>query len=167
MRYEATIGDRRYVVDVSGEEVSVDGRAVAARLEIRLSAPLQQLQVDGRIEPLALRWADGRWRIHLHGRVWTVEVLDERARQLRELSGRGRTGSSGGVVKAPMPGLILRLEVEEGQQVARGRGLVVLEAMKMENEIRAPDDGVVARIHVRPGTAVEKGAPLVELRRSS
>ena len=66
-----------------------------------------------------------------------------------------------------MPGMILRLEVEEGQAVTRGVGLVVLEAMKMENEIRAPEDGVVVRIHAEPGRAVEKGAPLVELGPSS
>jgi len=62
-----------------------------------------------------------------------------------------------------MPGLVLRLEVEEGQAVRIGTGLLVLEAMKMENEIRAVEVGVVRKILVRAGQAVEKGAVLVEI----
>jgi pyruvate carboxylase subunit B len=62
-----------------------------------------------------------------------------------------------------MPGLVLRLEVEVGQRVETGAGVVVLEAMKMENEIRAAGPGVVRAVHVVVGQAVEKGAPLVEL----
>jgi biotin carboxyl carrier protein len=68
------------------------------------------------------------------------------------------------VVKAPMPGLVLRLEVEVGQRVEPGTGVVVLEAMKMENEIKAQGSGVVAAIHVEAGQAVDKGTPLVEIR---
>ncbi len=66
-----------------------------------------------------------------------------------------------------MPGSILRLQVERGQGIKVGVGLVVLEAMKMENEIRAPQDGVVTQIYVEAGSVVEKGAPLVELGPSS
>jgi pyruvate carboxylase subunit B len=61
-----------------------------------------------------------------------------------------------------MPGLVLRLEVERGQAVRRGDGLVIVEAMKMENELKAESNGVVDRIHVAPGQPVEKGALLVE-----
>ncbi|HEY0673364.1 MAG TPA: acetyl-CoA carboxylase biotin carboxyl carrier protein subunit, partial [Longimicrobiales bacterium] len=63
---------------------------------------------------------------------------------------------------APMPGLVLRVDVEAGQQVNAGQGVVIIEAMKMENELRADAAGVVARILVQPGTAVEKGTVLVE-----
>ncbi|MCH7475204.1 MAG: hypothetical protein IIA27_11070 [Gemmatimonadetes bacterium] len=108
------------------------------------------------------------WTVQVAGRAWPVEVLDERAMQLREMARRsdGAAGG-GGLVKAPMPGLVLRWEVEEGQSVGRGTGLVVLEAMKMENEIRAVGVGVVRRILVAAGTAVEKGTPLVEIGPSS
>jgi pyruvate carboxylase subunit B len=69
----------------------------------------------------------------------------------------------GGVVVAPMPGMVIRLEVEVGQAVQQGGGVAVLEAMKMENEIRAPAGGIVSAIHVAAGQAVDKGAVLVEL----
>jgi pyruvate carboxylase subunit B len=62
-----------------------------------------------------------------------------------------------------MPGLVVRVEVQLGQHVAPGTGLVVVEAMKMENELRAQTRGIVAQIHVQAGDRVEKGTPLVTL----
>jgi pyruvate carboxylase subunit B len=62
-----------------------------------------------------------------------------------------------------MPGLVVRVLVEAGQQVTQGAGLVVLEAMKMENELRAAAPGCVAAVRVRPGDTVEKGQSLIEL----
>jgi pyruvate carboxylase subunit B len=89
--------------------------------------------------------------------------VDQRTHQLRALK-QGRQGKDApGTVRAPMPGLVLRVEVEVGQELAAGGGLVVLEAMKMENEIRSPGPGKVKAILVEPGQAVEKGAPLVEI----
>ena len=68
-----------------------------------------------------------------------------------------------GVVTSPMPGKILRILVKEGEQVKTGQGLVVLEAMKMENDIPAPKDGVVKKILVKEGDTVDTGQPLIEL----
>jgi pyruvate carboxylase subunit B len=93
-----------------------------------------------------------------------VEVLDERTRHIRSLVGAGKAPSGGGAVKAPMPGLVVKVLVEAGATVAAGQGLVVLEAMKMENEIKAMAPGVVDSVAVKAGQAVEKGAPLVVLR---
>jgi pyruvate carboxylase subunit B len=66
------------------------------------------------------------------------------------------------MLKAPMPGLVLRVQVTPGQAVAAGAGLVVLEAMKMENELKAPASAVVRAVRVQPGEAVEKGQVLIE-----
>ena len=74
-----------------------------------------------------------------------------------------RKVAAGGPVRAPMPGLVVRVEVTVGQEVAAGTGLVVVEAMKMENELRAHSRGLVEQIHVEAGQRVEKGAPLVTL----
>ncbi|MEE8573603.1 MAG: biotin/lipoyl-containing protein, partial [Gemmatimonadota bacterium] len=101
--------------------------------------------------------------VHHRSETWPVAVVDERTRQLRELTGQQGKQQTGGVVKAPMPGLVLRLEVEVGQRVEAGAGVVVLEAMKMENEIKSTGSGVVKTIHVSVGEAVDKGAPLVEV----
>jgi pyruvate carboxylase subunit B len=89
--------------------------------------------------------------------------VDERTRHIRSLVGAGKSQAAGGTVKAPMPGLVVRVLVQPGQTVAVGTALVVLEAMKMENELKAPVAGVVARVSATPGQAVEKGEILVTL----
>jgi biotin carboxyl carrier protein len=106
--------------------------------------------------------SDG-WSVMAGGEIHVVQVDDERAVRLGALAGTAERGGAGGKVKAPMPGLVLRVEVEEGQSVAAGDGLVVLEAMKMENEIKAPVDGRVTAVHVNDGQAVDKGTVLVEV----
>ena len=104
-----------------------------------------------------------RWALGAVGQRFDVEVVDERTRQIRALTGTRRPASGSGIVVAPMPGLVVRVEVAAGQRVDAGAGLVVVEAMKMENELRAARAAVVAAVHVAPGQAVEKGAPLVTL----
>ena len=172
MKYEVTIGGgdgegRHFVVEIDGDDVFLDGRRVVARLDPVSETRLRYLEVDGRTESLAMAYDGHGWRVQMRGRVRAVGVMDERARRLRELAGGGVESGGSEVVKAPMPGMILRLQVEPGQRVKGGGGLVVLEAMKMENEIRASHDGVVTRIYVEPGSVVEKGAALVELGPSS
>jgi len=90
-------------------------------------------------------------------------VVDERTRQIQTLTGGRVAAPPTGTIRAPMPGLVVRVAVEPGQQVDAGAGLVVVEAMKMENELRAPGAGVVAAVHVAPGQVVERGAALVTL----
>jgi biotin carboxyl carrier protein len=89
-----------------------------------------------------------------------VEIIDPLARRRRknedELGG-------GGIITALMPGRIVRLLVEQGASVRKGAGLLILEAMKMENEIQAPVDGVIDRIFVEPGQTVESGAELAHI----
>src|SRR6267143_228516 len=88
---------------------------------------------------------------------------DDRSKQIEALTGQGRKAVVGGVVKAPMPGLVVRVEVSAGQSVEVGEGLVGVEAMKKENELRATHASVVEQIHVSAGQRVEKGTPLVTL----
>ncbi|MCO5184683.1 MAG: biotin/lipoyl-binding protein [Anaerolineae bacterium] len=85
-----------------------------------------------------------------------IKVRDTRSAITRPESGDGR-------VKAPIPGLIARVLVEKGQQVSADDALIVLEAMKMENEIRAPRSGVVTSIRVKPGDSVVRNTVLVEV----
>jgi len=95
--------------------------------------------------------------------TWHVEVRDERERLALEAEGAGGGRAGGGLVRSVMPGIVRELRVAEGDRVEKGRALLILEAMKMENEIRADADGTVTAVHVSPGTAVAKGDPLVTL----
>ncbi len=163
MRYTVTVGERRVAVEVEGDRVRLNGRGIEARLVSIPRTPLRHLVFDGRARTLAMVRDADAWQVQLEGETWAVSVMDERTEQLEAMTGRQAKAVGGGVVKAPMPGLVLRLEVEVGQRVEAGAGVVVLEAMKMENEIRSTGAGVVKAIHVKPGDAVEKGVPLVEL----
>jgi pyruvate carboxylase subunit B len=100
-------------------------------------------------------WIDG-WR-------FPVEALDERTRAIRDAAAVSAAAAGPAPLMAPMPGLIVRVLVEEGADVVAGQPLVVMEAMKMENELRSPSSGRVASIRAKTGAAVEKGALLIEL----
>src|SRR5207247_7226038 len=93
------------------------------------------------------------WTLGLVGERVEVAVQDERSRGIEAGSGKNKWSGGGGTVRAPMPGLVVRIEVAEGQRVDAGAGLVVVEAMKMENELRAPRPGMVETGHPRPRRA--------------
>jgi biotin carboxyl carrier protein len=164
MRYFVTVGDRTFEVDLTGERPRVDGVEVTADLASVPGTTLHHLRMDGRSFPIGARPLEGRgrWVVWTEGREIEVEVLDERTRTLREMTG-GHEVAAELTVSAPMPGLVVRLEVAVGDAVKAGQGVIVVEAMKMENELKAPADGVVARIEVEPGQAVEKGSVLMVL----
>ncbi len=100
------------------------------------------------------------WRIGLWNGDFDVEVLSP-----AEALGGAAAAAGGGeaVLAAPIPGKVVAVKVAEGDRVRAGQPLVVLEAMKMENELAAEREGVVSAVHVAPGDTVEQGAPLVEL----
>ena len=163
MKFVVELDGRSLEVEVLGPEVRVGDRTFPAALLRVPGTPLCQLvsQVGDRSYALT-RHLTG-WAVQRGGVTWVAEVVDEQTHRLRALKRDPQARDAPGLVRAPMPGLVLRLEVETGQEVAAGGGLVVLEAMKMENEIRSPGPGRVKAILVEPGQAVEKGAPLVEV----
>jgi biotin carboxyl carrier protein len=151
-----------FVVEVEelpagGLRVHVDGRAVEVdgRLPPSGSGSLLLDGVSYLVEP-----GDGQDRtIVVDGETFRVEIEDRPGRRPR-LPARGSAGAGERLV-APMPGKVVAVLVEVGQPVERGAGLVVLEAMKMENEFRASGGGVVKEVHVAPGQAVNAGDLLV------
>jgi len=163
MKYIVTVLGREMEVEVDGEQVTVGGRVHVATLSRVPGTPVRQLLLDGRSEAVAVEAAGGgRWTITRRGERCEIEVLDERTRHVRSLTAGGDRARGPLALKAPMPGLVVRVQVEAGQPVVAGSGVVVLEAMKMENELRAAGPGVVRTVRVRPGEAVEKGQVLVE-----
>ena len=165
MKYFVTIGAQTHEVEVDGNRVTVDGVGLETQLAAVSGTPLYHLLLGGEswsvaAEPLE---GTGRWALGIAGERVEVAVQDDRSRGIEGVSGKGQPAAGGGTVRAPMPGLVVRIEVAEGQQVDAGAGLVVVEAMKMENELRAPRPGTVQTVHVAVGQAVEKGASLVTL----
>jgi biotin carboxyl carrier protein len=167
MKYFVTVRGKTYAVDVEGAHVTVDGEQFEAHLAAVPGTPLQHLLLAGNSWTVAAQRLEGvaaqRWALGAVGERFEVGVQDERTSQIQALTGRRPAPAGSGVVKAPMPGLVVRVEVVVGQRVETGAGLVVVEAMKMENELRASRAGVVETVHVVAGQAVEKGAALVTL----
>jgi acetyl/propionyl-CoA carboxylase alpha subunit len=164
MRYYVTISGRTVEIEIDGERILVDGEPVEAKVETVPGTDLRHLMIGGRSHVLLARPGarKGIWTLTVNGRTLSAEAIDERTRAIREMSG-GSAAEVEKVLVAPMPGLIVRVDVEVGATVAAGQGLVVVEAMKMENELKAPAAGIVKKVEVTAGSTVEKGAVLVVL----
>ena len=164
MRYHVTVAGRTLVVEISNEGVSVSGQRIDAKLETVPDSPVRSLLLDDASHRLVARSAGrGRWDLSIRGRQLSVDVTDERTRAISELTGAAAIPSGPKPVRAPMPGMVVRVEVAEGDQVSPGQGLLIVEAMKMENELRAETAGRVRRVHVAAGEAVTKDQILVDL----
>ena len=165
MKYFVTIRGRTVEVELHASGARIDGREVAAELRELPGTRLRHLLVDGGSLPfVAAQPEPGQWELHVEGARHRVEVVDERTRAIRAMTGQSAAQKGPAAIKAPMPGLITRIEVAAGDVVRAGQGVVVIEAMKMENELRADADGVVDQVLVAPGQAVEKGTVLVQMR---
>ncbi len=164
MRYFVTIGDRTVEVDLTGATPLVDGTPVQAQLSRLPGTPVRSLLADGRSHALTAQPGDrnGRWQITVGGQRFAADAVDERTRAIREMTG-GADDEATREIVAPMPGMVVKIEVEVGQAVKAGQGVIVVEAMKMENELKAPADGVVARIAVQERQTVDKGTTLIVL----
>jgi pyruvate carboxylase subunit B len=163
MRYFVGIGEQTVQVDVEPDGLYVDGERVEADLDAIRGTDIKTLLLDGASYRIAAqRRSSGWWGLHLRGRSLEAEVIDERTRAIREMSGAAAGPAGPRPVRAPMPGLVVRVEVAEGEEVEAGQGLVIVEAMKMENELTAEAGGRVGTVHVTPGQAVEKDQILLD-----
>ena len=146
------IGKSLYRVSVDGNEFLVDGK--------KTGRTNYSLIVDDRSFEIEVDNTDDEYRVLVDGRNYRIDLVDERRVRVGgtqtglELQGRQS-------VSVPMPGKIIAVLVTEGDAVEKGQGLVIVEAMKMENEVRSPVTGTVREIKVKPGDTVEGGAVLV------
>jgi biotin carboxyl carrier protein len=164
MRYVVRVHGHRLEVDLGPDGVRVDGTLVKAELQAVPDGPVRSLILDGASHRVVARKAEpGHWELHLRGWRLAAEVVDERTLKIREMTGGSAAATGPKPVRAPMPGLVVRVEVAAGDEVRPGQGLVIVEAMKMENELRAEIAGRVKAVHVQPGQAVEKDQVLIEL----
>ena len=163
MKYFVTVKGEEHVVVVGPDGVTVDGEPVDAEVRGAGDGQTFSALVGGRsLTLIARRTAPGEWRVLQEGVPLSVEAIDERTRHIREMAGAEAGPRGPQPVRAPMPGLIVEVEVAEGDRVREGDGLVIVEAMKMENELRAETDAIVRQVHVDAGEPVEKDQILIE-----
>mgnify|MGYP005841629329 CR=1 FL=1 len=165
MKYYAEVGGRTVEVEIEerggGFVVSIAGRKIAADLRQIHGLTLYSLLLDQRSHEVSVEQREHAFVVTIAGERYLVKVQDERARRLSEVVPRAMGHEGETVIKAPMPGLVVSLDVAPGDVVKKGKGLLVLEAMKMENEMRSPRDGTIKAIYVRKGDRVEHGRDLI------
>ncbi|HEX7180575.1 MAG TPA: biotin/lipoyl-containing protein [Thermoanaerobaculia bacterium] len=145
--YEITVGDRTYHVDAASIQNGQNGA--------------HSLRIDGVQHEVSVRRQGEDWAVTSRQGTTTVSVTDPLTHLAAQSHSKG--GRRHQRIDAYMPGRVVTVLVQEGDQVAAGQGVLVLEAMKMENEIRAEHEGTIAKIFVQPGQAVDTGNPLFEL----
>ena len=163
MKYFATVNGREFEVEIEGGQVRVDGEAVAVDLS-QIGVPeLYSILLNGYSYEVLVEEQRQEYAVTLAGQQFHVQVEDERSRRLNA----GRKGplipKGELVVKAPIPGLVVKVLVQAGDDIPEDHPLVILEAMKMENEIRSLRAGVVRSVDVSTGQRVEQGAALLVL----
>src|SRR5215831_8677881 len=173
MRYFVKIDGTEHVIDVaelpgggfdvrlaaegdepgSGKPLAVDVSPPGGPLTVHVGGRVLDLVVDGKAPSLSV-FASGR-----RAQVTVESANDRAAASVRA----GAKTTSAGLITSPMPGKVVKVLVKEGDEVDPGRPMVVVEAMKMENELVAEIAGTVQKVYVQPGDAVDGGARLVSV----
>jgi len=164
MKYIATVRDQEFTIDVNREdEVTIDGTTYAVDIQGMNGDSLYSLIIDGRSYDVFIDEQDEDFLVVMWNGLFEVQVQDERTRRLAGLR-RGPVAPVGEVlIKAPMPGVVAKVLVSEGQQVKTGDIVVVLESMKMQNEFKSPRAGVVHNVRVRTGDKVDQDQIMVTI----
>lgn len=157
MKYITTIDAKQYIIEIDQEDqVVVNGEVYHLNLKQLPESGLLSLLLNHQSFEVAVEERGESWQVLLRGELYTVTVEDERMYELRRA--QRQSGGFVGVanIKSPMPGIIVKVPVTEGAIVQKGQTVVILESMKMENELKTPRDGVVKRVSVQKGQSVEK-----------
>lgn len=170
MKRTLILGKEQHDVELVRQDGAIrliwNGEAVAADiLEVEpgcYSVILGGASVDVRLDAAKHPDPDVHaYRASLYDGAYDFALQDPRKALL---AAAGGAGAAGGQLSSPMPGKIVKLLVKEGDSVAEGQPLVIMEAMKMQNELKSTSAGTVTKVHVQEGATVETGAPLVDLK---
>ena len=160
--WQAHVDDQAYQIEFKAGELLVNDQVVEWSLT-PLGNSYYSLIINGKSLPVVIETAhDGTISVTAGSKKSSVKVLSRMDLLLEELGMDVGDAAAEKEVRAPMPGLVLQIGVSVGDEVSAGQALLVLEAMKMENELKAPADGIIKAIHAETGVAVDKNALLIE-----
>lgn len=165
MRYLTRANGQTFEIKVEDDgRVTVDDQTFFVDLEAIEEQALFSLLIDHESYELVVDQCQGEFRVLLWGEMYQVAVEDGRSRRRPAREPDPTTSAAGEcIVRAPIPGLVVQIPVSVGQEVAAGEVLVILESMKMENELLAPRQGIVKAVHVAVGHTPSLDEPLVTL----
>ncbi|MEX1248725.1 MAG: DUF2118 domain-containing protein [Anaerolineales bacterium] len=157
-KYITSIAGKDYIVEIiDARHVNVNGQAYEVDFQSISGQPVFSLLVDGGSYQAHVYPGDeGGLQVLMRGSLYEANVVDEREKRLSAAGGAGAVHSGEFVLRAPMPGLVVKVPVNEGDPVKKGTVLAILESMKMQNELKSPQDGKVTRIQVKQGDSVEQ-----------
>jgi len=167
MIYLVTLEGKKFEVTINGDtaNLKIDGRDVEIDSRILRACKLHSILANNVNYEFLLQRSNGGFDIWYGSGQLHAEISDEKSERLKSLMGDVRGAARAETLKAPMPGLVVKVEVEVGQHVKKGDGLVIVEAMKMENELKAHAPAVIKEIKVKPGNSVEKNQILLVFER--
>jgi biotin carboxyl carrier protein len=162
MKYIALVHDQKFEIELAEDgSVRVNGENRPISWQQFGHSPRLSLLADGHSHDVLMHRDNGRWEVTVGNERHEVQVLDTLAWRVAQATKAGQSAENGANLTSPMPGMVIRLLVEPGAAVQKGDKVLILESMKMENELRAPCGGQVKSIAVQPGTPVEKGQLLL------
>lgn len=164
MKYITTVGSEEYVIEIDQEgQITVDDKMYQIDFQHLTEGGLLSLLIDNRSLEAIVEEHENLWDVLIHGELYSVDVKDERAYRLAKARGLSTRASGKASITSPMPGLIIAVPVKVGQTIQKGDQVVILESMKMENELRSPRDGIVTHVYASKGQSVEKNQILVTI----
>src|SRR6185436_17721821 len=139
MKYLVTVGDQTYEIGIDqNDEITLQEEVVDIDFAAVGEGGLYSLLVNNESFEAMVEERDGMWYVLMRGDLYEVSVTDQRTQLLRARAGAHIPDTGEIAIKSPMPGLIVKIPVEQGQQVEQGQTVIILESMKMENELKAP-----------------------------
>src|SRR5215207_537604 len=164
MKYITTVNGVKFEIEIRNDgTLLVNGEPRVIDFLPFDDSALFSIIMDNVSHDVLVEERDSQYEVLMRGRLFTANVQDERSQLLASRRGGQEVDSGEISIRAPMPGLIVAVPVTEGQEVKGGQTVVILESMKMQNELKAPRDGVVQRISVEAGQSVEQNKPLVTI----
>ena len=160
--YYAEIEDLEYQIEIiSDKQVAINGKLYNFDFQVLRQLLSYSLLIEGDSYEVNVYQDNGIWEVMLRGKQFSVTVADEREKRIRLATGQEAVSEGSATLLAPMPGVVIEIPVVEGQEVQEGEVLVILESMKMQNELRAPRNGTVSQIQTQLNDNVERKQALL------
>lgn len=166
MKYISSVLGNEYEVEILNEkEISLNGQVYQIDFQSVSGEPIYSLIADGRSFQAHIfeGETDDEVQILMAGNLYSVLVENEREKRLKAAAGVTSPSTGEFILKAPMPGLIVTIPVAEGDKVSEGDVLVILESMKMQNELKSPQAGIISQIQIELGESVEQKQMLLKV----
>jgi biotin carboxyl carrier protein len=165
MKYVTMVNDKKFEIEILPDgSLEINGKKKVVADFTPLGRTSYSLLIEGASQSMTIEEREGNIEVLMRGgRLYTTKVLDERSLLMAQRSGGLMDGSGPAAIKAPMPGLVVKVLVNPGDEVKAGQAVIILESMKMQNELKAPRAGTIEAVNVQASQSVEQNKVLVTL----